>query len=255
MAAGRKTLKEVVYLYMDEAEYTSAKYRRLYSIAYRGVLDLAQDVTGTTKSCPLCVLGNKTAELPEDYIQWSKVGVLNVNGEVATLYENNDLTTMNSTRATRLLDNAGVVGMGDIQNRELFYGNFYGYGYEGVSLYGISGNEISQYGEFKVDTENGIIVLDPTFNLQDIILEYLSVPGEDCEITIPIQAMEALIAWISWKDINQLAASRKVSIYDKNERKRAYYREKDLARNRIKPFRIEEAYDRSQQAMRLVVKS
>lgn len=255
MAAAGKTIKEIVHLYIDEAELTTAKYRRLYGIAYRGVIELALDVTGVTRSCPLCVLGNKTAELPDDYIQWTKLGVLNVNGEVATLSENTDFTLQNSTSATRLTQNAGVVGQGDIVNRELYYGNFYGYGYDGVQLYGVSGNELSQYGQFKVDEQNGVIVLDSTFNFQEVILEYISVPGDDCEITVPIQAVECLIAWIAWKDINQLAASRKVSIYDKTERKRAFYREKEKARMRIKPFRIEEAYDRSQQAMRLVVKS
>lgn len=255
MPAGLVNIKDIIHLYMDEAQLTTASYRRLYGIAYRGAIDLTLDVTGVAKSCELCVLGNKTAELPDDYIQWRKIGVLNGDGEVATLSQNESLTTINSSDSNRLSDNVGVTGVGDLYRRELFYTNFYGYGYEGVDVFGISGNQLASLGGFKVDKECGLIVFDPTFCYQSVIIEYLATPSEETGVMIPIQAQEALIAWIAWKDINQLAASRKVSIYDKTERKRAYYREKDLARNRIKPFYIEEAYDVSQQAMRLVVKS
>lgn len=244
---------------MDGAQLTAASYRRLYGIATRGATDLMLDVTANVKSCELCVMANKTAELPEDYVQWSKIGVLNSDGEVATLKHNTNLTLMNDGKTTRLSDNQSVLNTDLFRLSEGFYLNFYGYGYGygygTCDLFGISGNELSQLGEFKVDEECGIIVLNPTFPYSSIILEYIAAPSEEDGFMIPIQAQEALISWLSWQDIIHLAASRKVSIYDKQQRRKEYYNQKEIARNRLKPFRLHEAYDVTQNAMRLVVKA
>jgi hypothetical protein len=250
-------IKDVIYMFMDEAQLTTAAYRRLYGIASRGATDLMLDVTANVKSCELCVLGNKTAELPEDFIQWSKIGVLNASGEVATLKHNKQLSLINDGLTSRLADNESVIGSDLGRISEGFYLNYYGYGYGYgcADIFGLSGNEMSQYGEFKVDEECGIVILNAEFPYQNIILEYIASPSEKDGFMIPVQAQEALIAWMSWRDITQLAASRKVSIYDKQARRREYYAQKTLARNRLKPFRLEEAYDVTQSAMRLVPKA
>jgi hypothetical protein len=257
MHAGMTNIKDIVFMYMDEALQTTAAYRRLYGIAQRGAVDLMLDVTANVKSCELCVMGNKTAELPDDYIKWSKIGVLNPYGEIATLKRNEQLTLINDGRTSRLSDNESVVGTDLFRINEGYYLNFsgYGYGYGCADIFGISGNDLSQLGEFKVDETCGLIVLNATFPYPNVILEYIASPSEEDGFMIPLEAQEALIAWISWKDINQLAASRKVSIYDKQARRREYYTQKNNARWRIKPFRTEEAYDVTQSAMRLVPKS
>lgn len=257
MTAQLVNIKDIIHLYMDGAQLTTASYRRLYGIATRGATDLLLDVTANIKSCELCVMGNKTAELPEDFIQWSKVGVLNRDGEVATLKHNSNLTLLNDNSTSRLTDNESQIWTGLYRISEGYYLNFngYAYGYGCCDLFGVSGNELSQLGEFKVDEECGLIVLNATFPYSKIILEYIAAPNEEDGFTVPIQAQEALISWLSWQDIIHLAASRKVSIYDKQQRRREYYNQKELARNRIKPFRLHEAYDVTQNAMRLVVKS
>jgi hypothetical protein len=257
MSAALINIKKIVHMYMDEAQLTTAAYRRLYGIAQRGAVDLALDVTANVKSCELCVLGNRTAELPDDYIQWTKIGVLNQHGEVATLSHNNQLAIINDGQSSRLADNQSVIGTDLGRINEGYYLNFngYGYGYGCADIFGVSGNELSQLGEFNVDESNNVIVLNPSFPYSNLIIEYIATPCEEDGYMIPIQAQEALIAWISWKDIAQLAASRKVSVYDKTARKREYYNQKNNARWRLKPFRIEEAYDVTQSAMRLVPKS
>lgn len=248
------TLKNIILSYSDEAMQTAATYRRLYGIASRGLTDLSLDVIGVVTSRKLFVDANRTVELPSDYLNWSKVGVLNGKGEVATLKYNKDLTLYADTQPNRLSQNTDGTSINDGLISDLFYLNFIdnGYGYYGVTLYGISGNEAFSPGSFKIDPQCGLIILENCFDRDYIILEYLAVPDENAKI--PVQAQEALIAWIAWKDINQLAASRKVSVYDKTERRRSYFREKILARNRIKPFRLQDAVDVSQDAIRLVPK-
>lgn len=252
-----KELKEIIYGYMDEAQQNSAAFRRLWGIAVRGVEDLSMDVVPNIRTCRLCIDGNLTAQLPEDYINWSKVGVLNQSGEVATLKYNTTLTLYGSTETNRLQINTDAVGIDLGRVSDIFYLNYfdYAYGYGNINLFGVSGNEATKIGDFRIDEQNGVMVLDNCFPTDYIIMEYLAAPSEDCGFKVPIQAQEALIAWISWKDTVQLAASRKVSIYDKTERRREYFRQKNLARARLKPFRLQDAYNVSQDAIRLVPKN
>lgn len=252
-----KELKEIVYAYMDEAQLNTASFRRLWGIAVRGVEDLNMDVVPNIKSCRLCVDGNLTAQLPEDYINWSKVGVLNEQGEVATLKYNSTLTLYGSTDTRRLTKNTDAIGIDLGRISDLFYLNYfdYSYGYGAVNLFGISGNEATKIGDFRIDEKNGVIILDNCFPTDYLIMEYLAAPSEEDGFKVAIQAQEALIAWVSWHDIIQLAASRKVSIYDKTQRERNYYNQKRKAVGRLKPFRLQDAYNVSQDAIRLVPKN
>jgi hypothetical protein len=252
-----KQLKEIIYDYMDEAQQNSAALRRLWNIAVRGVVDLALDVIPNIKSCRLCVDGNKTAQLPTDYLNWSKVGVLNSSGEVATLKYNSTLTLYGANDTNRLSKNTDSVGFDLNRISDLFYLNYFdnGYGYGLVNLFGISGNEATKIGDFRIDKDCGIIILDNCFPADYLILEYLAAPSFEDGYKVPVQAVEAVIAWISWKDTIQLAASRKVSIYDKTARRREYYNQRELARLRLKPFRLQDAYNVTQDAIRLVPKS
>ena len=252
-----KELKEIVYAYMDEAQLTGAAFRRLWGIAVRGVEDIGMDVVPNIRSCRLCVDGNKTAQLPEDYINWSKIGILNSVGEVATLKQNNNLTLFGVTDTNRLSKNTDSVGVDLGRIQDLFYLNYfdYAYGWGGVNLFGISGNEATKIGDFRIDEQCGVLVLDNGFPTDYVIMEYLAAPSENCGYRVPIQAQEAVIAWMSWKDTQQLAASRKVSIYDKTARRREYFAQKNLARARMKPIRLQDIYNVSQDAIRLVPKT
>lgn len=250
-------LKEIIYAYMDEARQNGSVYRRLWGIAVRGVTDLSLDVIPNVKTRRLCVDGNKTAQLPEDYINWSKVGVLNSVGEVATLKHNPNLTLYGANDINRLSKNTDSVGVDMGRISDLFYLNYFDsdYNFGNVNLFGISGNEATKIGDFRIEEECGVLVLDNNFPTNYVILEYLAAPSEDCGYKVPIQAQEALVAWLSWRDINQLAASRNVSIYDKTARRKEYYNQKRLARERMKPIRLQDIYNVSQDAIRLVPKT
>lgn len=255
--AAYKELKEIIYAYMDEARQNGSVFRRLWGIGVRGVEDLRLDVAPNIKSCRICIDGNKTAQLPEDYINWSKVGVLNSAGEVATLKYNSNLTLYGANDTNRLSKNTDSVGIDLGRISDLFYLNYfdYAYGWGNVNLFGISGNEATKIGDFRIDDECGVMIFDNNFPTDYVIMEYLAAPSEDCGYKVPIQAQEALIAWISWRDITQQAASRNVSIYDKERRRKEYYNQKRLSRERLKPIRLQDIYNVSQDAIRLVPKT
>jgi hypothetical protein len=105
------------------------------------------------------------------------------------------------------------------------------------NLFGVRSN-MEYNGEFKVDDANGLILLDNDYSYDYIILEYLSNPTQDTDLVIPIQAQEALIAWIRWKDIESMPASRRANQGEKITRKREYYRWRKIARARLNPLRL-----------------
>lgn len=82
------SLKEVIYQYVNQAALTPAQYLRLHSIAIRGLQELEMDVSGEPKTVVLTVLPNKTVDLPLDYLEYTKIGIINSNGEVETLRPN-----------------------------------------------------------------------------------------------------------------------------------------------------------------------
>lgn len=248
-------LNTVVHKYIDRAGQTTAKYRRLYSLAVDCLTELTMDVAGVLKTCKLSVLPNKTAELPMDYLDWSKVGVLNNHGEVACLDFNSNLTRWEDNSIDRLNKNSDdSVGGFYRYGNPFFFNNYLTSGIY-YNLFGIAGTEYTSLGKFNIDKKKALILLDNCFNFDYVMLEYLSMPDEDEEYEIPIQLQAAVIAWLGFRDIEFFAASRNVSIYDKRARRDEWLREKRLAKERMQPFRLQIANQYTRETIKLVAKA
>jgi len=230
-------LAEVIYNYIDQAHLTSAEFRRLWALGIRGVNELGMDVFYTPKTEKLVVKPNKTVELPADY---------------ATLKRNPNKTAYKIADADRTSNNTDE-GIGDAYDSRFWsYVNYYsGAGY--VNLFG-NGSMLNDAGEFNIDEEQGYIYLDNDFAYDYIILEYLSDASNDQDFKIPIQIVEATIAFLAWKDIEFLASSRKVNMGEKQLRKSNYYNQKRLAKQRVNPIRLWEANSTIRAGQKLVVK-
>lgn len=216
--------------------------------------DLNIAYTGITKTRKINVNSNGTVDLPGDFIQYRKIGVLNENGEVMTLVHNKDLTSYGSPFANREQDAVDEAVRPVAPDRADL--NYYGYYDQDriLTLLGVdSGPE--NYGEFKIDEENSVILLSPTFPYGYIILEYLSSPSEDNDFLVPIHFKSAIIAFLRWQDIVSLPPSRKSNISEKNYRERLYYRELRGAIQRYNPIRTEEANVVTRLGTKLAVKS
>jgi hypothetical protein len=249
-------IDQVIKSYMGEAELTGAAYLRLYQIAIRGYDDLWLDISGKAKTRILAVLPNKTAELPGDYINWSKVGVINEQGEVATLRLNNNLTLHASTDDNRLNEIGATPG---VTVNEFVPTDFINYFDETlaseVNLFGLPAGT-QNLGEFKVDEDAGVIIFGKMFTGGEIVLEYLASPYEDGEtVMVPVQIKEALLAWIAWRDIASKASSRRVNNTEKIIRKREYYNQRKLARRRIHATRRGQLNDTIRLNANLVLKA
>jgi hypothetical protein len=232
------TLQEVVYQYIDQAQLTEGDFRRLWVAGVRGVEELGMDVYQMPKTVKLTVLPNKTVPLPTDYISYKRIGVFNSKGEIATLKHNPKLSTfgINSANRTEINtdDNSDLFRFKDLAYINYWDGGSY------VNIFGL-GHVLSNAGEFVVDEEQGVILLDNDYEKDYIVLEYMSSPSLDPDMKIPIQTREAVMSWISWKDIEFLPTSRKVNMSEKQVRRREYYNQKRVAKARINKFRTQDA--------------
>jgi len=248
-------LDECIYAYIDEAELSNHKYFKLYNIAFRGMSELGMDAFYQIKSVKLPVNANNTVNLPADYLNYCKVGIINSTGEVATLTYNNNLTTYADLLPNRLADVQGEY-LGQLGALGNINGNYYyNYWNDGAcyNLFGVpSGAPF--IGSFKIDNDNGVIVLNVNYQWDYIILEYLASPKEGEQFYVPIQFKEAIISYLRWKDIISLPNSRRGTLGDKAQRRNEWFNDRRLAIARWKTTTISEMYDANLKMQRLTVK-
>jgi hypothetical protein len=191
-------LKTIIAYLIDELDKSSGDFDRCWLLGLRCLTELTFDVSGETITVRLPLLGNKTVPFPADYLSWSKIGILNNNGEVNTLKINNSLTTFRDNNPNRL-DKLTPDITDTIGNQALvpFYSNFY-YGGGCYQLFGL-GNGIITYGEVKVDEKNRVFIFPPDFRFDSIILEYISSPEKNSDYQVPTCLQEAIISFCKWK--------------------------------------------------------
>ena len=246
------SLDSVVLDYLNEANLSNNQYFRIWHICYRGLEDLGQDAFYQIKSVKLPVNSNLTVTLPADYVNWSKVGVLNNVGEIIPLNQNDKLTTYADLSPDRLEKTQDdTLGTQNLENGT-WYNYWNGEGY--VNIYGVpSGAPF--VGSFKVDLSNGVILLDQNYQYDYLLLEYVASPQAGGEYYVPMQFREALISWTRFMDIVSVPAKTHVHNSNVSMRSKMYYNERRKALAKWKPIRISEAYQSSQEMSRMAVKT
>lgn len=191
-------LKQIVSYCLDENDQSIGTFDKYWILGFRALIDLLFDITAHPITVRLPVGGNKTVPFPSDYISWTKIGILNNHGEVSTLKINNALTTYKDTNPNRIekLTSDITDAFPSILNNPFYLNYFYNNTYQ--PLFGVGGGLI-QYGSCTVDDENNLIVLEPDFKYDSIILEYISSPEKNGDYQILTACQEAVIAFIKWK--------------------------------------------------------
>ena len=246
-------LDTVIKDYMVQASKSQNDYFRLFHIAFRGLEDLGMDFFYHVQTMKLPINPNMTVTLPGNYIQWTKVGILNHRGEIIPLYYNEKLTTFadlwpNRTTVTKGEPNFGCGDFGNGTWCNFWNGGAY------INIYGVpSGAPF--VGDFKIDTVNGVILLNENFKYDYVMLEYVASPNEGGEYYLPVQFREALIAWVAWKDIQSLPVKTHVDNNSVGSRRHDYYVERRNAIGKWKPVRIYDIYQTHQEMTREAIKT
>lgn len=250
---GMITIDEVINSYLNRSEQSNHKYFKCWHIAFEGMDQMGLDVFYRIRSQKLPVNSNLTVYLPSDYLQWSKIGVLNDKGEIIPMAQNDKLTTyadLNPNRLQKTQDNT--------LDNYLQFGNNIWYNYWNgdsfVTLYGLpSGAPF--IGSFKIDLTNGVILLNESFPFTYLMVEYVASPQEGGVYYIPMQFREALMWFIAWQDIGMMPSTRRGNLGDKQYREKKHFNERRKAIAQYKPYRVEEAYEWALQNQRMCVKA
>ena len=252
------SVDECVAAYLDRSEQSVHKQFKVTHIAFDGMKELGLDYFYTIRSLKLPINANLTVNLPEDYLNYTKIGVFNDRSEVIPLFYNDKLTYFADQLPNRAQETEdptlGNLFINGVFNGGLIFNNFWNDGIFGP-LYGTpSGAPF--IGSFKIDNGAGIIILSEGFIYPYIVLEYIASPKPtQGTYFLPFQFKEALIAYMGWKDIQLLPSSRRGNGGDKAQRRKDFYNERRLARARYKPTQLEQVYEESLRNQRLAVKA
>jgi len=246
------SLDTVINLYLDRSEQSIHKYYKCWQLAFSGMEEMGLDFFYQIKSVKLPVNANLTVSLPDDYLNYSKVGVLNSQGEIIPMGYNSNLTTFADLQPNRLAQTQDNSIIDIVQFNTPIWYNYWNNG-AFSTLYGLpSGSPF--VGSFKVDNHNGVLLLSENFGYDYVMLEYVASPKQGEEYYVPIQFKTALMWYIAYNDIAMLPNSRKGTLGDKEQRKRAYHNERRVANARYRPVDLQSAHQWSMEQQRLTIK-
>jgi hypothetical protein len=248
------TIDSVINDYIDESEQSVHKYAKLYNIAVRGMEKLGLDFFYKIRSVKIPIdTTNYTAELPNDYISYTKIGVLNSVGEIIPLKFNNKMTYYADQQPDRLaLTQDNTIATWYQSDLPLWFNYWDGYGFQ--NIYGLpSGSPF--VGSFNIDDANGVVLLNQYFYYSYLMIEYLSSGNPDEPFRIPIQFREALLSFLAWRDIASIPSTRKGNLGDKRDRKQEFYNQRRIANAQFKPLYIMQAYEQNLDTQRMTVKA
>lgn len=191
-------LKQMVAYAIDEIDSSIGTFDKAWVIAFRAITLMNFQVAGQTITVRLPVEGNKTVPLPANCLSWTKIGIMDEEGRVNTLKINNSLTTFRDNNPNRLEGITPQINT-SIGSQALvpYYSNYF-YGGGCFQLYGV-GNGVITYGDCKVDEKNRVIILEPDFKYDSIVLEFIDCPEKNNDYEFFTCMQEAVIAFIKWK--------------------------------------------------------
>lgn len=258
MARNYVKLEQVVndfILSLDTDDYaSSASDFAIRSFALRGVRELGFDMLKVIRSLKVSVESNNTATLPDDYVDWSKVGVVGSDGLVYVLGENKNInysqkysTSGGNTYDTdgdglldREDDKTATSGAGNSNNlgdgmnsyifRNYIHNNNLG------RVYGIGGGQYR--GEFRVNLDQNRIEIKSNDSISELVIEYVADEGRATNPQVHVYSEEALRSYIYYKIIERKSS---VPANEKARARQEYYNERRKANARMKSFTKEEA--------------
>ena len=233
----------------DEDGYVShATETVVRNFALRGIREMNFDIARRIKSLLLTPDQTlKTLELPDDFVDWTKIGVIGSDGLLYVFGENKNISaTMEYDGASSNVDSAGVrvrkdakqVGDGDSifkGYQSYIYRNYLYEATEG-GIYGIGGGRYS--GEFRINYEQNRIELSLNSDVTQVAIEYIADEARSANPSIHIYAENALQSYIYYRLVERKVG---VPMVEKQRARQEYYNERRLANSRMKSFTKEEA--------------
>jgi hypothetical protein len=229
------TLDSIVReLLIEENKNSTHEYLRYLTIANKGLKELTFDVLGSTKATLLTVDSTLRVDLPDDFVDYTFVGLIKSDGRLHYIGARRDIPTAGTTaQYTNKPDDfyyyhGGVFGYGGGQNRNGYY-------------------------KPSIDFENWQMLFTSMYSGTVIYMEYISDGrAQGGNTIVHPYCEEAVAAYTYWKTIQR---RRGIPQVDKEAARRDWYNEKRLAKSRMVSFTKEEALQNIRKGFKQAPKS
>ncbi|MES2395811.1 MAG: hypothetical protein V4549_07400 [Bacteroidota bacterium] len=222
---------------------TENQRARLYTIAVACLREINMDVNGIIKIVELSINDNDTVDLPEDFMNYSKIGILGADGRIHCLGRDNSINMKPS------YNDCGVqVANPNTDNSDFpfnglpFAGYFYGSGNGEGAIFGLGGGN-NNIGYYRLDRANNQLLL-ANMNIRsgaNLIMEYVADinVSSDGDFYVHPYIVETIKRWIDWMYVNN---DKNTSQGEKLRRERIYYNALRISKSRYGASTIEEWY-------------
>jgi hypothetical protein len=254
MAHNTVTLKDIIgdfKIALDSDDYISnVSDVQLRNIALRGIRDIGFDLGKKVKSLKLPVETNDTVNLPDDFVDLIKIGVVADDGLVYVFAENKNInhsyqkisdTGVDATYTT--FNNAPLNIEANkiediVESKTATLNQSENFMYEGGigRIYGMGGGH--HRGEYRINLDQNRIEVKKGSDINEVVLEYVADEARSGNPTVHVYAEEALRAYIYYKLIEKKAT---VPAGEKARARAEYYNERRLANARLSNFTKENA--------------
>lgn len=231
---------------IDMNDFSMENYKRFLQWAVRGFTDLNLFVVENIRVEYLKLSSAKTATLPSDFIDYTKIG-MEINGQIWTFTLNDKMVLPRKTddcgetlpTNTQTLDDKVTGQASLVPNFGYYFAMHFRNGQYVGEMYGLGGGFNNAY--FRIDHERNQIAFDSEIPTDEIILEYkssgISASGETL---IPRKAVPALIAYVHWQRIEN---NDKVAESKKERKRQLYITEYERLQHLENLFTIDEYLD------------
>ena len=274
MAHNKVKLSQVIrdfIITLDGDDYASnASDSAIRNFALRGIREIGFDLGKKIKSLKLDIKTNDTVDLPDDFVDLTKIGIVDADGIVRVFgnnkninysskydliptdnplvadeerlqyddFNNAPLNIESNKIADKVDDKTSTNNTSASTDDNLDYYVFENYLYQGGlgKLYGTGGGHLA--GEYRLNLDQNRIEVETNSGYSQVVIEYVADEGRSSDPEVHVYAEEALRSYIYYKIIE-----RKSSV-PANEKARAraeYYNERRKANARLSNFTKEEA--------------
>ncbi len=245
---------------LDGDDYASnASDSAIRNLALRGIREIGFDISKKIKSLKLLINStNNTVELPDDFVDLLKIGIVDPDGIVRVFANNkhinqsmsysddDDLPLFTSTDAKdtnsdgvldRLEDKTSTQGsVSSSENlNDFIFDNYLHEGSVG-RLYGAGGGHLA--GEYRLNLEQNRIEVETNNAYTYVVVEYIADEARSADPAVHVYAEEALRSYVYYKIIERKSS---VPANEKSRARAEYYNERRKANARLSNFTKEEA--------------
>jgi hypothetical protein len=243
---------------IGEDDYAgNASDTQIRTHALRGIREMGFDMSKKIRSLALTInSANNTVELPDDFVDWNKIGVVGGDGLVYVLGENKNINYSQAyqdghgikvTDSDDAADSDGDGVFDRIEDKTPTSGSFDSNGFNSTvfrdhyygnqkAIYGAGGGRYR--GEFRVNLDQNRIEISPMSGVSEVVIEYVADEGRSKNPSVHVYLEEALMAYMYYKIVERKAS---VPANEKARARSEYYNERRKANGRIKSFTKEEA--------------